>query len=53
MDGRASHNTAQLSRVTPASMIFVPCMDGLSHCPEEFSEISDISIRYGCIIQND
>ena len=24
-------------------MIFVPCMDGLSHCPEEYAEILDIS----------
>jgi N-carbamoyl-L-amino-acid hydrolase len=24
-------------------MIFVPCKDGLSHCPEEYAEVSDIS----------
>lgn len=43
MDSGAGHDTAQLSRVAPASMIFVPCKDGLSHCPEEHAEISDIS----------
>ena len=43
MDSGAGHDTAHLSRVAPASMIFVPCMDGLSHCPEEYAEISDIS----------
>jgi len=43
MDSGAGHDTAQLSRVAPASMIFVPCKDGLSHCPEEFAEIIDIS----------
>jgi len=24
-------------------MIFIPCKDGLSHCPEEYAEASDIS----------
>jgi N-carbamoyl-L-amino-acid hydrolase len=24
-------------------MIFIPCKDGLSHCPEEHAEILDIS----------
>ncbi len=43
MDSGAGHDTAHLSRVAPASMIFVPCKEGLSHCPEEFAEISDIS----------
>ena len=43
MDSGAGHDTAHLSRVAPASMIFIPCKDGLSHCPEEYAEISDIS----------
>ena len=43
MDSGAGHDTAHLSRVAPASMIFVPCKDGLSHCPEEYAEVSDIS----------
>ncbi len=24
-------------------MIFIPCKDGLSHCPEEYAEVSDIA----------
>ena len=43
MDSGAGHDTAQLSRVAPAGMIFIPCKDGLSHCPEEYAEVSDIS----------
>ena len=42
MDSGAGHDTAHLSRVAPASMIFIPCKDGLSHCPEEFAKIEDI-----------
>ena len=43
MDSGAGHDTAQLSRVVPAAMIFIPCKDGLSHCPDEFAEVSDIA----------
>ena len=43
MDSGAGHDTAQLSRVVKAGMIFIPCKDGLSHCPEEYAEIYDIS----------
>jgi len=43
MDSGAGHDTAQLSRLVPAAMIFIPCKEGLSHCPEEHAEILDIS----------
>ena len=33
----AGHDMVHLSRVAPAAMIFIPCKDGLSHCPEEFA----------------
>jgi N-carbamoyl-L-amino-acid hydrolase len=33
----AGHDTAHLSRFAPAAIIFIPCSDGLSHCPEEFT----------------
>ncbi len=42
LDSGAGHDTAHLSRVSPASMIFIPCKNGLSHCPEEYTKISDI-----------
>ena len=43
MDSGAGHDTAQLSRVVPSAMIFIPCENGLSHCPEEFAKLSDIA----------
>ena len=43
MDSGAGHDTAHLARVAPASMIFVPCKDGLSHCPEELAKLDDIA----------
>ena len=43
IDSGAGHDTAQLSRVVPSAMIFIPCENGLSHCPEEFAKLSDIA----------
>ena len=39
----AGHDTAHLSRFAPAAMIFIPCRDGLSHCPEEFTSNAAIA----------
>ncbi|MAW82842.1 MAG: Zn-dependent hydrolase [Crocinitomicaceae bacterium] len=33
----AGHDMVHLSRIAPAAMIFIPCKEGLSHCPEEFA----------------
>jgi len=43
IDSGAGHDTAHLARVAPASMIFIPCKGGLSHCPEEFAKLDDIA----------
>ena len=42
MDSGAGHDTAHLAKFIPACLIFIPCLDGHSHCPEEFAEINDI-----------
>ena len=33
----AGHDMVHLSRIAPAAMVFIPCKDGLSHCPEELA----------------
>ena len=45
MDSGAGHDTAHLAKVSEASIIFIPCKKGLSHCPEEFTE--NINIKKG------
>ena len=42
MDSGAGHDTAHLAKVTDATIVFIPCKGGLSHCPEEFAEIENI-----------
>jgi allantoate deiminase len=39
----AGHDAAILSRFVPSAMIFVPSHEGLSHCPEEWTSIEDIT----------
>ena len=37
MISRAYHDSLFMSRVAPTAMIFVPCRDGISHRPDEYS----------------
>lgn len=40
----AGHDAAHMATLTKAGMLFVPSIDGKSHCPEEESRKSDIEI---------
>ena len=55
ISGGAGHDTAHLSRFAPAGMIFIPCRDGLSHCPEEFTTSEAIAkgslVLIGCVLE--
>lgn len=44
----ANHDTSILGEYIPSAMIFVPSIDGRSHCKEEFTKKSDI--KAGCQI---
>jgi len=47
----AGHDAAHMSRITDAGMIFIPCKDGLSHCPEEHTEIKSITKGSQCLLK--
>lgn len=47
----AGHDAANMQRVTKAGMIFVKSINGKSHCPEEYSEISDIVITANAMLE--
>lgn len=40
----AGHDAAFMARIAPAAMVFVPCLGGRSHCPEEWAETADIAL---------
>ncbi|MFD2172678.1 Zn-dependent hydrolase [Rhodobacter lacus] len=44
MASGAGHDAAFLARIAPAAMLFVPCREGRSHCPEEWAETADIAL---------
>ncbi len=43
MPSGASHDAAHLAPHVPTGMVFVPCLDGISHAPEEFADAADIA----------
>ncbi len=43
MVSRAYHDTLFMSRICPAGMIFIPCKDGISHRPDEYSSTEAIA----------
>lgn len=42
MPSGAGHDAGFLSRQCPTGMLFVPCRDGRSHCPEEWASQGDL-----------
>ena len=42
MVSRAYHDSLFMAQLAPTGMIFIPCKNGWSHRPDEFSSASDI-----------
>jgi len=42
MVSRAYHDALFMAQIAPAGMIFIPCKNGWSHRPDEFSSAADI-----------
>jgi ureidoglycolate amidohydrolase len=43
MVSRAYHDSLFMARICPTGMIFIPCKDGISHRPEEYSRPDQIA----------
>lgn len=39
----AGHDASQISKICPVGMIFIPCEEGRSHCPDEWIEEEDLA----------
>jgi len=46
----AGHDAAHISRIADSGMIFIPSQNGLSHCPEEQTDIKDIVKGSKCLL---
>jgi ureidoglycolate amidohydrolase len=42
MISRAYHDSSFMSRIAPVAMLFIPCRDGVSHRPDEYSSPEEI-----------
>jgi len=42
MISRAYHDSLFMARICPITMIFIPCRDGVSHRPDEYSSPEQI-----------
>lgn len=42
MKSRAYHDTSMIAQRFPAAMVFIPCRDGVSHHPSEFTSAQNI-----------
>ncbi len=47
----AGHDSAFLSLIAPAAMVFIPCKEGASHCPQEWSEPQEITAGTAVILE--
>lgn len=47
----AGHDAAFLARISRAAMIFIPCLGGRSHAPEEFAANDDIAFGAAVLLE--
>jgi hydantoinase/carbamoylase family amidase len=47
----AGHDSVYASKICPSSMIFVPCRDGISHNPREFTSPEDCALGAQVLLQ--
>jgi N-carbamoyl-L-amino-acid hydrolase len=39
----ASHDANHVARLCPIGLLFIPCRDGRSHCPEEWADAAHLA----------
>ncbi len=44
MASGAGHDAAYMGRLGPSGMIFIPCLSGRSHCPEEWASAEQLAL---------
>jgi N-carbamoyl-L-amino-acid hydrolase len=51
MASGAGHDTAWMARITKAGMIFIPCLGGRSHTPDEYAETADVALGAAVLLE--
>ena len=47
----AGHDAMKMARITRSGLIFVPSRRGLSHNPDEWTDLGDIEVGANCLLQ--
>jgi beta-ureidopropionase / N-carbamoyl-L-amino-acid hydrolase len=47
----ASHDANHMARLGPIGMLFIPCRDGRSHCPEEWAEAAHLAAGTAVLLE--
>jgi acetylornithine deacetylase/succinyl-diaminopimelate desuccinylase-like protein len=50
MPSGAAHDTMMVARRIPSAMVFVPCVDGISHSPAESADPADAALGVEVIL---
>jgi beta-ureidopropionase / N-carbamoyl-L-amino-acid hydrolase len=51
MASGAGHDTAWMARICRAAMVFIPCLGGRSHTPDEWAETDDIALGAAVLLE--
>ncbi len=51
MQSGAGHDAQEMAQITPAGMIFIPSVGGISHSPKEFSRPADMANGANVLLQ--
>ena len=51
MPSGAAHDAQNIARIAPAGMIFVPSVGGISHSPNEYTHIQDLTNGTNLLLQ--
>jgi N-carbamoyl-L-amino-acid hydrolase len=47
----AGHDAAFMARICPSAMIFIPCLRGMSHTPDEWSEPHELAAGTAVLLE--
>ncbi|MBI3075971.1 MAG: Zn-dependent hydrolase [Deltaproteobacteria bacterium] len=51
MPSGAGHDAMKVARVAPTAMLLIPCREGISHNPAEWTEMEHVALGANCLLE--